>query len=97
MITVETLEVSNDFPEENNSGGTPIEQKKDTWVSCCFKCHKGALVYFTQLTIALIVILFCIVQLLYSNTCEQDSLYSGILMLVVGCFLPNPKINHMDD
>lgn len=76
---------------------TSIEQKKDTWVSCCFKCHKGALVYFTQLTIALIVIIFCIIKLVFSTSCEEDSLYSGILMLVVGCFLPNPKITNQVD
>jgi hypothetical protein len=76
------------------------EQKsnsEDTWVSCCFRCHKGALVYFTQLTIALIVIIFCIVKLILSQTCETDQLYSGILMLEAGTFRPNPKISHVEN
>lgn len=70
-----------------------IEQpKEEMWVSCCMRMNPKAVVFFSQLAIALTVIAFCIVQLSMSESCEQDSLYSGILMLVVGVYLPSPKI-----
>jgi len=72
------------------------EEKKRVWTSCCFRCDKHAVVYFTQLFIALIIILFCIFKLIYSDGCQTDQLYSSILMLIVGAFLPNPKITHSD-
>jgi hypothetical protein len=63
------------------------------WKSCCFTCHKQTLVYFIQVGIGLMIMIFCIIQLALSNSCETDGLYSGILMLTAGLFLPSPKIS----
>lgn len=64
----------------------------EQWVSCCYRCDKSAVVYFSQLFIGLIVILFCIIQLYSSESCDTDGLYSGIMMVILGSFLPTPKI-----
>ncbi len=75
----------------------PVEESADddnTWKSCgnC-TVDKRSTVFFSQLTIAITVIIFCIAQLSLSDSCEKDSLYSGILMLVVGVYLPSPQID----
>ncbi len=67
-----------------------VEQKE--WRSCCLKTDPDAVIFFSQLTIALITMGFCIYQLSVSDSCERDSLYSGILSLVIGCYLPTPSI-----
>jgi hypothetical protein len=38
------------------------------------------------------VMSFCGVQLVRLENCEAQSLYSGLLSLVVGIYLPQPKI-----
>jgi hypothetical protein len=62
------------------------------WDSCCMRLDREATIYFSQLSIALITIGFCIFQLSVSETCERDSLYSGVLTLVVGVYLPQPAM-----
>ena len=90
-------------PERKSSCGSPstkkrkieLEEKKydNTWQSCSgCTLDKRATIFFSQLLIALIIILFCIYQLIHSESCERDSLYSSILTLVLGVFLPNPRM-----
>lgn len=71
-----------------------IEREKydNTWDSCCFSLDKRATLFFSQLFISITVIIFCIYQLLNSSSCETDTLYSGILTLILGVYLPQPKI-----
>jgi hypothetical protein len=64
----------------------------DQWVSCCYKCNKNAVVFFSQLIMCVSVVCFCMIQLYNSDSCNQDALYSGIMMLILGAFLPTPKI-----
>ena len=68
------------------------QKEKVTWRSCCLKTDPDAVIFFSQLTIALITIGFCIYQLSVSESCERDSMYSCILSLVIGCYLPTPSI-----
>jgi hypothetical protein len=65
---------------------------KNTYKSCCLLVDKRALQFFSQLGISLVTIVFSIYKLSVSDTCETDSLYSGILMLVVGTWLPAPAM-----
>ena len=77
----EVVEVNDDNDEDDG-----------TWKSCCIKSDQDAVVYFSQLTIALIVMIFCLYMLLHSDSCERDSLYSGVLSLILGCYLPTPSM-----
>ncbi len=72
-----------------------LEDKKyeNEWSSCCFKIDRRATRYFTQLGIAIMIISFCIVQLIRNDTCESQQLYSGILMTVIGVMLPSPSLH----
>lgn len=68
------------------------EKYENTWESCCIKLDKRATLFFSQLSISLLVIVFSLYQLLHSSTCEKDQLYSGILTLILGVYLPQPKM-----
>lgn len=63
------------------------------WRSCSgCRLDRRATVFFSQLFISVVVICFCIYQLVNSKSCERDSLYSGILTMVIGIFIPSPRI-----
>ena len=64
-----------------------------TWRSCCGNTIDArATIYFSQFSIAIMIISFCIYQLVQSDSCERDSLYSSILTLILGIFLPSIKM-----
>ena len=70
------------------------EKYDDLWHSCCgLTLDRRATLFFSQLSIAISVIGFCIWQLLHSHTCEKDALYSGLLTLVIGVYLPQPNLH----
>ena len=78
--------------EQQNLEVQQTIKKDNEWKSCCLTVDKNATIYFSQLAISIITIAFCIVQLTLSKSCERDSLYSGILTLVIGVYLPSPKL-----
>lgn len=67
------------------------DEDKNSWRSCCFSVDKNATVFISQLSVCIIVICFCMYQLLHSKSCEKDSLYSGLLTLILGIIIPNPR------
>ena len=66
-----------------DEGGMP-------WKACCFLCDKRVIVFASQLLISVTVLVFCMGQLYRSRSCEHDALYSSVLTLVLGCWLPSP-------
>ena len=64
-----------------------------TWRSCCVTVDRRAVSYFGQLGFALLVIVFCIVQLSRDSDCATWAKYSPVLMLVIGAMLPSPKLH----
>ena len=72
-----------------------LEDKKynDHWQSCCMTIDRRATRYFSQLSIAILIITFCIVQLIRNESCEGQALYSGLLMTVIGIMLPSPSLH----
>ena len=72
-----------------------LEEKRydDHCQSCCMTIDRRATRYFTQLAIAVMIITFCIVQLVRNEECESQQLYSGILMTVIGVMLPSPSLH----
>ena len=69
-----------------------IVEKKNEWKSCCVIMDKEAVMFFSQLGIAITTVCFSITMLVLSDSCERDQLYSGILTLVVGVYLPQPRM-----
>jgi hypothetical protein len=72
-----------------------LEDKKydDHWQSCCMTIDRRATRYFSQLAIAMLIMVFCIVMLIRNDDCPSQQLYSGILMTIIGIMLPSPSLN----
>ena len=69
------------------------DRYKDTWKSCCIILDKRAVVFFTQIIIMASCMGFCIVQLSRLSDCTSQQTYIGLLTLLIGIMLPNPKFN----
>jgi len=69
-----------------------IKFQHETQYRCCSGCVSDArlLVFLSQITIAIGIMGFSMVQLVRSDTCETQNLYVGIVMTIVGVFLPQP-------
>jgi hypothetical protein len=85
--------------EEPNAEKKKLELKlaekkyENTWESCCLKTDKRAVVYFTQMIVICGIMGFSISQLIRINSCEGQQAYMGLLTLLIGLLMPNPKFN----
>lgn len=70
-----------------------LENKKirNTWESCCIKLDRRAVQYFTQIFIMTGIMAFSVGMLFKNETCEAQQAYLGLLTLMVGLIIPNPK------
>ena len=84
---MENKELTLEIPQDDG------DDEKNEWRSCCLICDKSAAVYINIYTIILSVIAFCFVQLSINHSCEHQSMYVGILTLILGVLLPQPKMN----
>jgi hypothetical protein len=63
------------------------------WRSCCgMRLDKRVVLFFSQFSIAIMIISFSLYQLNKSDDCNHNQLYLGLLTLIIGIFLPNPKV-----
>jgi hypothetical protein len=71
-----------------------IVEEKDflnhTWKSCCFHIDKRVLLFWVQLAISLLMLLFCTQRLVVLNRCEEQSPYLAILSSILSVWLPTP-------
>ena len=86
------MDQSSSVPEEVIEVRPDDDDEARRWNSCCFKLHPQATVFFSQFSMALIVIIFCCYQLVRLDNCEAQSLYSGIITLILGIYCPSPKM-----
>jgi hypothetical protein len=68
------------------------QEQAERWTSCCLEVDKNAVQFFSQLGISIGVISFCLYQLVHLTECEQQQAYSSLLTLVLGVWLPSPKM-----
>ena len=66
-----------------------IEERK--WKSCCFQLEPESSMFFSKLTVSILVIILCSYQLIYLKSCEFQSLYSSILSSIITYWLSNKK------
>ena len=64
----------------------------NTWKSCCVRSDKRAISFFSQLSISVLVIVFCLYQLIHLTTCNDQQAYIGLLTLILGVWLPAPAM-----
>ncbi len=62
------------------------------WTSCCLKMDKRAVAYFSQLGISAGICAFTIAMMAYNQDCDTFSRYSPLLTLIVGVWLPQPRM-----
>ena len=67
--------------------------ENEQWNSCCLKMDRQAVVFFSQLSVSIGIIVFCMTRLVYSESCERDTLYSSTMLFVTGLVLPNPSFH----
>lgn len=72
---------------------TPENDPNTVWKSCCFDIDKEAVVYFTVYVLIVIVVLFCFYQLIQLQDCHAQQAYLGVLTMILGILLPQPKIS----
>ena len=70
----------------------PINQNKQ-WESCCFRINPVATKYFVQIIILSSLIIFSATMLVVDKGCESQRNYGALLMICLGVFLPQPKMN----
>jgi len=102
-----SINYSNNSPETNilvDPDTTPTKKYKYTkehqqfldnyiWRSCCgIQIDKRVVVFTSQFIIALMIVSFSLYQLNKSNNCEHNQLYTGLLTMIVGIFLPSPRV-----
>ena len=66
---------------------SPAHQN-EKWTTCCSRTEASFIRYIAQLCVALIVLVFAITMVAMGQT---DPYYYGIITLVIGLFLPEPK------
>ena len=66
----------------------PVAAHTETWNTCCSRTESSFVRYVAQLVVSLIALVFAVVMV---STGHTDPYYYGIITLVVGLFLPEPK------
>lgn len=84
IITRHKIEIEDDEIKFNHD---------NTYKSCCFRCDKRALNYFTQAVFSGAIISFCIAMLATNQDCATFSRYSPLLTFIIGIWVPNPNMN----
>jgi hypothetical protein len=73
--------------------GTEREWKRETiWRSCCLELDKRAALFFSQLFISAVIVVFCVTMLAYNQDCATFSRYSPLITFMVGIWLPQPQL-----
>jgi hypothetical protein len=82
---IEIMSLQHDFKVQDKAND-------NEWKSCCGKSiDSRAVVYFTQIGIISGIMLFNIYQLTTLESCESQSVYIGLLTMLIGVLCPNPK------
>lgn len=71
-----------------------IFEHSNYWVSCCLKMDKRAVAYFSQLLISVGICGFTVAMMAVNQDCATFSRYSPLLTLVVGVWLPSPRLKN---
>jgi len=78
-----------------------IEERKEAerdfnqyvWKSCCFNLDKRVVIFSSQFVITLMIISFSLYQLSTDNSCEHQQFYSSLITMLVGVYLPSPRLH----
>ena len=73
---------------------TKEASRSNLWQSCCgCMIDRRATVFFSQLSIVMVLVAFCCYMLVQRDIeCHEQNTYISLLTMVVGLFLPAPRI-----
>lgn len=66
--------------------------ERRSWKFCNHSLPRSEVVFFMQITIVIVMILFSCVALVLSKKCEDKTIYTAILSASIGFVIPNPKL-----
>lgn len=78
-----------DINKTNSSNGSHSIDSSRQWIICGGKIPKEEIVYFSQVIIITIVIVFSLVQISLTN---NNDFYKNMLCLSVGTIIPTPTM-----
>ena len=77
-----------------NQFDVEAQKAKNEWHSCCgLVLDRRAAQYFTQIAIIASIMLFTIYQLCTIESCESQSVYIGLLTMLIGILIPSPQFH----
>lgn len=62
------------------------------WKSCCFAVEPAAATFIVQTIFSLLLMVFSMSQLVYSKDSEDKAWHVSLLSLLVGIYLPSPRV-----
>tara|TARA_R110002153_G_C12965491_1_gene460539 strand:+ start:242 stop:487 length:246 start_codon:yes stop_codon:yes gene_type:complete len=68
---------------------TTTEDK--VWSGCCSRSNKEFVIFISQVSFGASLVLFSMIQISRGDVVNKE-IYFSLLSLVIGTFLPNPKI-----
>lgn len=82
-----TLETKNNIEQKDNL-------ERYIWRSCCgMMIDKRVLLFSCQASISIMTLILCVYMLItYQADCDSNQLYSNILMMILGVWLPQPNL-----
>jgi hypothetical protein len=72
------------------SEGSQYDPRRVLWRSCCVEMDSRALLFFSQLVISLLVLLFCVQQIASLADSEWAKMTATF---IIGVWLPSPRAN----
>ena len=82
--------------EENvNLGKTVFDdnnQERKSWSCLGQTCSRSLIVFLSQLFVILLIIFGCFWRIQLSKTCDESTVWVGILCSAAGYILPSPRL-----
>ena len=86
---VKKLEVNHQIQMEEEDNKVSNQIELETFRSCCFEMRREFFLLISKLIISLIILVLCSYQLITDKNSEIQTLYSGLIGLIVGAYLKN--------
>lgn len=86
QATVDLSDGVHDFVFNNKN------EERPPWKLFGQVCPRSALVFFLQSIMVVILVLFSIINITLSTSCENTTVWVAILSSSVGYYLPSPKL-----
>jgi hypothetical protein len=84
---------SREEPDAEQAEGRLSRGESRVWRSACFQVNKSFVVFLAQFIIALAVLSFSLYKLTGDASCEDTQAYLGLTTMLVGVFIPTPKMS----